>query len=399
MNFIIISNYYPPELGAAANRISNLADGLVRKGNNVDVVCPLPNYPRGEIFKEYRGKFYCKEHTAPSLTVNRYWIFPSVSKNPFERVVSMLSFAVTLWSFAKSYKIIRKADWIIIQNSPLLVSYSSIVLFSKIFGKRIALNVSDLWPQSVLELGAISRGRFYKLLEYIELFNHRNSSLIIGQSQEIIDHAKKLVLKDAFLYRNIQPEINATHNDRVPGGGPRRIIYAGLLGVAQGVLGIIQYIDFSTFGVEFHIFGDGNERASIQKFLAEHPNRGVRFFGAIAKKDLDDLIGTYDASIVPLVKEIKGAVPSKIFELAHKGVPIIFSGGGEGARLVEKHGLGFTVPPGDYEALQSMIKIFSELSDARIDCIRNNCKSEASIHFNFNDQLDILIDVLANWRG
>jgi len=398
MNIIIVSNYYPPELGAAANRICNLAEGLVREGNNVSVVCPLPNYPTGKIFKEYQGRFYCHEKMSPNLEVHRYWIYPSVSKNPFMRAISMLSFAVALWLFIRSYKAIHKADWVIIQNSPLLVSYSSIILFGKLFAKKIALNISDLWPLSALELGAINRGRLYSILEYIELFNHKNSNLIIGQSQEILDHARGLVTKKSILYRNIQPRLNVVSDTRAPLAGPKKIIYAGLLGVAQGVLGIVQQIDFSKYGIEFHIYGDGNEMVLIQKFIDDHPNRGVKFFGAISKKELDECIGTYHASIVPLVREIKGAVPSKIFELADKGVPIIFSGGGEGARLVEQYGLGFTVPPGDHSSLQKMIEHFSKLPDAQVELIRNKCKSASETHFNFDDQLSGLIDVLESYK-
>ena len=60
-DILIISNYYPPEKGAAANRIEQLALKLDQNGYNVSVISPLPNYPKGELFPEYKGKFSITE--------------------------------------------------------------------------------------------------------------------------------------------------------------------------------------------------------------------------------------------------------------------------------------------------------------------------------------------------
>ena len=54
---LIISNYYPPEKGAAANRIEQLALKLDQNKYTVTVICPLGNYPKGKLFPEYKGKF------------------------------------------------------------------------------------------------------------------------------------------------------------------------------------------------------------------------------------------------------------------------------------------------------------------------------------------------------
>ncbi|WP_321539719.1 hypothetical protein [Flavobacterium piscinae] len=95
---LIISNYYPPEKGANTNRIEQLALKLKQNKYNVSVVCPLANYPKGELFPEYKGKFSVTE-VLQEITVKRLWIYPSNSKNFIVRVFSILSFSLSLFSF------------------------------------------------------------------------------------------------------------------------------------------------------------------------------------------------------------------------------------------------------------------------------------------------------------
>ena len=70
---LIISNYYPPEIGAASNRIKNLAEGLVLANMEVTVICPLPNYPKGIVFPKYKGKFKASEERN-GVFIKRYWL-------------------------------------------------------------------------------------------------------------------------------------------------------------------------------------------------------------------------------------------------------------------------------------------------------------------------------------
>ena len=85
MNILIVSNYYFPELGAAPNRITNLAEGLKEIGHNVEVLCPIPNYPKGKIFDGYKGRVARKENIN-GINTYRYWVYPSVSKNPVIKI-------------------------------------------------------------------------------------------------------------------------------------------------------------------------------------------------------------------------------------------------------------------------------------------------------------------------
>src|SRR5690606_31701234 len=93
-----ITNYFSPESGAASNRISSMVDAFINKGYVVDVICPLPSYPQGKIFKPYRGKLFDKVKKG-SLTVYRLWYFPSNSSSKLIRLLSMLSFCLSLFWF------------------------------------------------------------------------------------------------------------------------------------------------------------------------------------------------------------------------------------------------------------------------------------------------------------
>src|SRR5690625_5239960 len=137
----IITNYFPPEMGAASNRIFTLAKGLQSSGYDVEVVAPLPNYPFGEIFEEYKGKF-SKNEQIDDIAVKRFWAYPNVSKNFFLRFFGMLSFALTLWAGIFHY-LKRRPDIMVIQYSPQLVSFSALLLAKLLPGCKRVLNVSD----------------------------------------------------------------------------------------------------------------------------------------------------------------------------------------------------------------------------------------------------------------
>ncbi|WP_299048826.1 glycosyltransferase family 4 protein [uncultured Polaribacter sp.] len=378
---VIISNYYPPEMGAAANRISNLAEALYKRGYEVSIISPLPNYPKGKIFESYKKKFFVSE-ILNNVNIRRCWIFPSKSKNGFLRLLSMLSFACSLW-INLFYLLKKKPNSIIIQSPPLLVAFSGLLL-SKVIRSKNILNVSDIWPLSALELGVIKRGKMYAFLEKVEQVNYKLADNIVGQSEETITHICKTVTKRSIVYRNVP-----TYQKNEPKSkkkGTLKIVYAGLLGYAQGILNLCEQIDFHQLGVEFHIYGGGMDEEGIVN-VSNKENSNVFFHGMVSSDRVSEEIKKYDVGLVPLKNKIYGAVPSKIFELIQMGVPILFCGEGEGATIITKNELGLIGKSEDYNQLIHNIYIFKDMKKDEFLEVSNKCLKAHKDIYNLEVQM------------
>lgn len=384
---LIISNYYPPEKGAAANRIEQLALKLDQNNYKVTVLCPLGNYPRGELFNEYKGKFSVTEKLE-NITVKRLWIYPSISKNIFKRILSVLSFSSMLFF----YLVLKKTpSKVVVQSPPLLLSFVSVLVLS-LLRKKTILNVSDLWPLAAIELKALKKDSFsHRISLFFERFIYSRATLIFGQSNEIITHIHSILPeKECHLYRNFPDhqtkEISFTSNDNKP----IQLFYAGLFGVAQGVLELCKNIDFRFLqndNLELHLFGDGAEKSEIETFIHQNPEKKIFFHGMLERKILHEKLQSLDIAIVPLTTRIYGSVPSKIFEYGCLGFPILYFGGGEGETIVLENNLGWVADVGNYTQLNEELNRISKMSPSAIFEMKKRIFAESQIHFNLDNQM------------
>lgn len=385
-DILIITSYFPPETGAASNRIYHLAQGLSKKEYIVSVLTPLPNYPTGKIFTKYKGTFKVTSRES-DVSIHRLWIYASNSKNKLLRLFAMLSYSFSLLWFFIWNKIPKK---VIVQSPPLLVSFTC-MLFLPTKRRRVILNVSDLWPIAGLELGAFKKNFTYRLLEKIERYNYSRADLILGQSEEILAHVSKLFPeKSTFLYRNFPDFETPAILQKSTSDGKLKMVYAGLLGIAQGICKLCQKLDYSN--MEFHIYGSGAEQYKIENFISDHPELPILFHGELTRKELHTELLRYDITIIPLLNRIYGSVPSKIFEYARLGLPMIYFGGGEGEDLVKDYNLGWVAKAGDYEQLNAVINTIhpNELTYK----FRRDIQQVAIDSFDFQKQLEAVKEMI-----
>jgi glycosyltransferase involved in cell wall biosynthesis len=387
-DILIISNYYPPEKGAAANRIEQLALKLHQNNYKVSVICPLGNYPKGELFPEYKGKFSVTENR-DNVTVKRLWIYPSVSKNLLVRIVSVLSFSMSLFFYLLFMRTPKK---VVVQSPPLLLSFISVLMLS-LKNKKIILNISDLWPLAAIELNALKKGSLsHKVSLFFERIIYKKATLILGQSNEIITHVHSLFPeKECFLYRNFPDHKVSEMELKTEKSQPIKIFYAGLLGIAQGVFELCQKIDLKDLNLEFHIFGDGAEKNQIEAFISSEKKQQIFFHGMLDRKELHEQLRSFDVAIVPLKTRIYGSVPSKIFEYGSLGFPILYFGGGEGENLVTDNDLGWVADVGNYKDLNEKLQLISRLNKSDLDAMKGKIFEKAEEVFNLDSQMKILI--------
>ena len=119
MRIGILTQYYPPEMGAPQARLSHLAGQFVRHGHEVVVLTAMPNYPRGRIFPGYRG--FLRRETRDGVSVIRCWLYTAQSARLRPRLASYLSFVLS--SLGVGLFCLGRLDYLMTE-SPLFFSGS-----------------------------------------------------------------------------------------------------------------------------------------------------------------------------------------------------------------------------------------------------------------------------------
>lgn len=355
MRFGILSQYYPPEVGAPQNRLSELARGLVRRGHEVYVLTAMPNYPRGKIYPGYGG--WLQREVSDGVYIIRVAIYPSSRLEFLPRLTNYLSFMVT--SVLVGSWFLPSLDYLLTESPPLFLGLSGFIL-SRWKKARWIFNVSDLWPESVVRLGYLKRGVVLNLASALEGFCYNNAWLITGQSKGIIwDINSRYPRVQTYHFSNgVDISAFSPHHDdrtgRMLGKNDEVIVlYAGLHGLAQGldqILLVAQRLKWIRKLV-FVFVGDGPQKPFLKQMANDLGLTQVRWLEPVPKKQMPALIRSADICLVPMKTYIPGMVPSKLYEAMACGKPVLLIGEGEAAEIVKACGSGLVVTPGDIRSL------------------------------------------------
>jgi len=370
---VILTQYFPPEMGAPQVRLSELGEGLSQLGWEVTVLTALPNYPTGKIFEGY-SPWRSRVETMGSMRIVQVPLWPS-KNGAVRRLLTYESFARSAARYGPRQ--IEAPDLLFVESPPIFIGSAARSLARR-WRCPYVLNVSDLWPDSLLHVGAMKEGLRYRILQRVERRLYGGAAAFTGQSTEIVESvSERNPGKPAEVITNgVAPQRfgRSQASDRAReliGERPGPVfVYAGLFGIAQGldqILDLAVSLPPSVPG-RFVLFGDGPEREAIERRVREEQIDRVRLLPAQPRDDVPALLGAADAAVIPLITKLPGAVPSKIYEAMASELPILLIASGEAAARVEQAAAGLTVEPGDAEALREAFIRLATDSGLRDQC-------------------------------
>lgn len=403
MKLLILTQYYPPEIGAPQNRLHELAVRLKASGMEVEVLTAMPNYPRMEIQEEYK-KGAIREEVIDGIPVKRAKIYVSKSKKIIPRLLNYFSFVWTSYWKGRSFK---DVDYLMVESPPLFLGYSAIRLSKKLKAKMI-FNVSDLWPESAEKMGIVTNSTMLKMAYRLEKKCYRKARLVTGQTQGIVDNIKGRFPEtkvhwlpngvDISFYdpSKIQPsnfrnEIGANDSDVV-------FFYGGIIGHAQGLETVLEAAKLVENHPEIKIVlqGAGPVKDELLQLNEKLGLKNVIFRDPVAKAEMPGILKGVDVALVPLRKLdiFMGAIPSKIFEAQSMEIPLLLGVGGEAKlHFIDNAKAGrYYEPENAQEMADEMIHLASDAE--RLKAMGTNARTYVSENFSRNTIAEELRQVL-----
>jgi glycosyltransferase involved in cell wall biosynthesis len=360
MRVLLFTQYYRPEITAAAMRTEAFVDGLVARGHEVGVVCEVPSHPQGVIDPAYRGRMVFRSEE-DGAKVRRVWVYARPSKTAASRIANYASYAAM--AAAVGFRV-PPPDVVLASSPPLPVGAAAAAVARR-FGVPWVLDVRDLWPDIAVVLGQLPEGPPLELARRLERGLYRSASRITAVTEPFKEHieANGGEGKVSVIYNGTSPlylDADRTDPDRgrldIP--ADRFVLtYAGNLGIAQGLEAAVEAAGDLDDDFQLLLVGDGPRRPALEEMAGRLPAGRVQFRGLVPPEEAARIMRASDALLVPLAAnpELRAYVPSKLFDACAIGRPVIVATGGEPERLVSEHDAAICVPPEDSTALMETI--------------------------------------------
>jgi len=229
--------------------------------------------------------------------------------------------------------------------------------------RPFVLEVRDLWPGSIVELGQMKRGLGLRVLEMLETLLYRSASGIVVVTRSFEAHIQERGIDPDRIHR-IYNGIDSERFFPMPPSqelleehdlqGRFLVAYVGTLGLAHGLMTVIEAATrCQEQGVTFLFIGDGADRARLEAEVASRKLDNVRFLGLLPREQIPEWIATIDVLLVMLrdLEIFHTVIPSKIFEFLAQERPLILAAKGEIREMVAEAGAATIIDPENTEQL------------------------------------------------
>lgn len=368
MHILFLTDNFAPETNAPASRTHEHTRRWVASGHRVTVVTTAPNFPAGKIFEGYRNRLWQREQI-DGVEVIRLWTYITANQGFLRRAFDYLSFMLAA---ILATPFLPRPD-VIVSTSPQFFTPCAAYVVSRLKRRPWVFELRDLWPDSIVAVGAMQETALIRALRRLEYFLYRQATRIVSVTHSFreilakngIDPGKIVVVPngaDLEAYRpGVRSEVLA---ERLGCKGKFVAAYVGTIGLAHGLGTLLDAAEQlrDREEIAFVLVGTGAEE---QALIAEAGRRGlgnVHFAGSVSKSEVREYWRFCDVALVllrdsPLFRHV---LPSKMFEAMSTERPIILGLKGESEELLIEAQAGIPIPPEDSRALAAAIVRLAE---------------------------------------
>jgi glycosyltransferase involved in cell wall biosynthesis len=364
MNIPFLTDNFYPESNAPAKRTLEHCKEWSRQKHNITIITGVPNFPKGKVFDGYKNKIYQSE-IIYDLKIKRVWTFISSNEGFFLRIFDYISFLISSFFCG----IFSKKHDIIIATSPQFFTLLSGYFISLIRRTSLVLEIRDLWPESIVTVGAMSdKSMAIKVLKKISLFLYKKSDLIICVTKSFkkdlisrgINHKKIKVVENGFdLTKNLKPSLSIKEVEKKFKLSQNKfyVSFIGTIGMAHGLEIVLNAALKVNDNVEFLIIGEGAKKTFLKNEVKKRKIKNIKFIDNLNWQEIVNINQLINIHLVHLKKdaEFKKVIPSKIFESMALKKPIIMGVDGESREIVNNAECAFNIEPENFNELVNII--------------------------------------------
>lgn len=354
MEILFFADNFPPERNAQASRVYERACYWVRWGHRVTVITCAPNFPEGKVFEGYANRWY-QVHEMSGIRVLRVKTYIAPNSGTYRRIADFLSYMIA--GFVAGL-FARRPD-LVVATSPQFFGALGGCTLALVRRVPFVLELSDLWPASIVAVGAMKRSLALRLLEQAELWMYRRAVRIVTLTnafkanlvQRGIRAAKiGVVLNGVDVDRYAPQERNRELAKRLDLTDEHFVLgYIGTLGMAHGMRNVLCAAAMDEDpNTRYLLVGPGAERSNLLAEAQRMMLRNVVIVPAQPKETIPSYWSLCDVALVHLkdLPLFETVIPSKIFEAMGMGLPILLAAPqGEASELLATNDAGLWVRP------------------------------------------------------
>jgi colanic acid biosynthesis glycosyl transferase WcaI len=354
---------FPPDVNSTGILMSQVAQGLVKRGHEVSVITSFPHYEKFRVRDEYRGK-WSQRTCEQGIDVTRVRVFANGKKEKMNyRLLSYLSFN----AMAAVANLIRRNqyDVILCTNGSFFTGVAAYAS-GGVKGTPFVYNVQDLYPETPVAQGQLTSKRAVQVLSVIERFMYRRAkhiTVITPSFRENLIQFKGVSPTQVSVIPNFADTNFIRPLDKINPFSQRHTLtdkfvvsHAGNLGYVYDLGTLVQAAAKlrNESDLLFLIVGDGVMRAQLEAQARDLNLENVRFMNFVPYADLPYLRAASDVQVALYRRgAARYSMPSKLYEIMASGRPVLASAeaGSDVANLVAETDCGICVEPQNVDAL------------------------------------------------